>query len=416
MNHPLNGVKVLDLSRLIAGNMLTMLLGDFGADVIKIEQPGVGDSLRAWRVDGRDLYWQVYGRNKRSVSLDLKSDLGRELFLRMVGEADLLVESFRPGALERMGLGWPALREANPRLVYLSVSGWGLTGSLAARPGFGTLVEANSGFAAANGFPDREPVLPPLALADMVAGIYGAYASTLALRHAHQTGEGQVIDLALFESLFSIMGPVAALYEATGDVPQRSGNRSPISAPRNIYATADGRWIALSATTQAMFERFATAIGRADMVEDPRFASNASRLANIDELDRIISNYFVGKPLDQLLSELDDAGVTATMVNDIGGLVDSEYFTTRGVLIRGPRSDAEPSGVAMHAVVPRLSVTPGSVTSAAPSLGQHNGDILRPLMTEAEWKEFLLTHQQRSTSQAVEADDSQVAGRPGVGQ
>lgn len=383
---PLDGVRVLDLSRLIAGNMLTMLLADFGADVIKIEQPGVGDTLRGWRVADQQLYWQVYGRNKRSVTLDLKSAAGHELLLRLVDTADVLVESFRPGALERMGLGWTVLHERNPRLVYLPISGWGRTGSMAQRPGFGTLVEARSGFAATNGFPDREPVLPPLALADMVAGVYGAYATTLALRHAADGGEGQIVDLSLFEALFSIMGPVAAVYETTGQVPARSGNRSPTSAPRNIYRTSDDKWIALSATTQSMFVRLAAAIGRPGMVDDPRYRTNEVRLDNVEELDKAIGEHFAERTLVQSLHDLDEAGVTATAVDDIAGLIDSEFFLSRAVLTRSPAAHPDEPGTAMADVVPRLSASPGSVRSAAPELGQHNAEVLKPLLSEQEWE------------------------------
>ena len=385
MSGPLEGIRVLDLSRLIAGNTLTMLLADFGADVIKMEQPGVGDTLRGWRVEGEQLYWQVYGRNKRSVTLDLKSSLGSELLLRLVETADVLVESFRPGAMERMGYGWPVLQGLNPRLVCISISGWGLTGSMAQLPGFGTLVEAKSGFAAANGFPDREPVLPPLALADMVAGVYGAFATTLCLRHAAATGRGQLVDLSLFESMFSIMGPVAGVFEATGHVPERSGNRSPTSAPRNLYRTKDERWIALSATTQAMFVRLATAIGRTAWVTDPRFATNGARVANVEELDAAISEYFAARTLEPALAELDDAGVTATAVDNISALIDSEFFKTRGVLTHAPEV-AGTVNRSMHEVVPRLSGSPGAVRTPAPTLGQHNEEILRPLTTDEEWE------------------------------
>ncbi|WP_432842492.1 CaiB/BaiF CoA transferase family protein [Dactylosporangium sp. CA-092794] len=387
MSGPLDGVRILDMSRLIAGNMLTMLLADFGAEVVKVERPRVGDTLRGWKVGGRELYWQVYGRNKKSVTLDLKSEPGRAALLRMVDTADVLVESFRPGTLNQLGLGWDVLRERRPNLVYLPISGWGQTGSLSDRPGFGTLVEAKSGFAASNGFPDREPVLPPLALADMVAGVYGAYAVTLALRHAASTGQGQLVDLSLFDALFSIMGPVAAIHEATGQVPQRSGNRSPISAPRNIYRARDGGWVALSATTQSMFERLAVAMATPELAEDPRFATNAARLAHIDALDAAIGAYFAARSTAEALGELDEAGVTACAVDDIASLVGSEFFRTRRVLTRAPDRAGEP-GVLMHDVVPRLTASPGAVRSPAPRLGEHTAAVLRPLLTDEEWEKL----------------------------
>lgn len=387
MTLPLEGVRVLDLSRLIAGNMLTMLLADFGADVIKVEQPGVGDTLRGWLVADQALYWQEYGRNKRSITLDLKSPLGREVLLRLADGADVLVESFRPGTLERLGLGWSVLHARRPGLVCVLISGWGLTGSLADRPGFGTLVEAKSGYAAMNGFPDREPVLPPIALADMTAGLYGAYAAMLALRHAELSGSGQLVDLSLFESLYSLMGPVAAVFDATGEAPARTGNRSPTSAPRNIYRTGDERWLAISATTQAMFRRLATAIDRPDMLTDERFVDNAARLRNIDELDEAITTHLAARTLAAGLAELTAAGVTATAVEDIAGLVDSDYFASRRVLVHGPTRDGT-AGIRMHEVVPRLSATPGAVRIPAPDLGQHNEELIRPLVTDAEWRQL----------------------------
>ncbi len=384
MTGALEGVRILDLSRLIAGNMLTMLLADFDADVVKLEQPHVGDTLRGWRVDGRDLYWQVYGRNKRSVTLDLKTDVGREVLIRLASTSHVLVESFRPGTLERLGVGWETLQKVNPALVLVSISGWGLSGSRSRQPGFGTLVEANSGFAAMNGFPDREPLLPPLALADMLAGVYGAFGVVAAVREAERSGNGQQVDLSLFESVFSIMGPTAATFAATGQVPPRSGNRSPVSAPRNIYRTRDGKWIALSATTQAMFVRLAQAIGRGELVTDPRFATNGDRLRNVEALDDLIADFFANLPTSDLLNRMEEAGVTAIAVDDISGLRDSEFFQTRGVVVQGPPSAGEPGGVPMHAPVPRLSGTPATIRRGAPELGEHNSEILYPVTTQAE--------------------------------
>ncbi|MGH3505231.1 MAG: CaiB/BaiF CoA transferase family protein, partial [Nocardioidaceae bacterium] len=259
---PLAGVRVVDLSRLVAGNQLSLLLADFGADVVKVEQPGQGDPLRHWTVDGQELHWKVYARNKRSVALDLKAERSRDLLLRLVEGAQVLVESFRPGTLERLGLGPEVLHRTNPALVVVRISGWGQTGSRSERPGFGTLIEAMSGLAAMNGFEDREPVLPPGALADMVAGTYGAFAVLAALRHAEQSGRGQVVDLSLFEPLFSVLGPMAAVYQRTGQVPRRTGSRSESSAPRNVYRTSDDGWVALSGSTQTMTVRLFQAIER----------------------------------------------------------------------------------------------------------------------------------------------------------
>lgn len=376
---PLDGIRVLDLSRLVAGNQLTLLLADFGADVVKVERPTSGDTLRHWREDGEGLFWKVYARNKRSVALDLKEPDGRDVLLRLAETADVLVESFRPGTLERLGLGPEVLHDVNPRLVVTRISGWGQTGSMSAQPGFGTLIEAMSGLAAWNGFPDREPVLPPGAMADMVAGTYGAFAVLAALRHVDATGEGQVIDLSLFEPLFSILGPMAAVYRHTGRVPQRTGSRSQSSSPRNVYRTKDGGWLALSGSTQTMAERLFTTMGRADLLDDPRFSDNSARLKHLDELDEILGDYFGQRTLEENITQMRAAGVTVAPVMDIAGLLDTEFFATRGVVVEG-RDNPGADGVAMHQVVPRLSASPGEIRSPAPELGRDTDDVLAEVL------------------------------------
>ncbi len=253
---PLHGIRVLDLSRLVAGNMLTLQLADFGAEVLKIEEPGKGDPLRDWRVQNISLHWKVYARNKKSVTLNLRAGEGRDLLLRLVAGAHVFIENFRPGTLEEMGLAPTRLHECNARLVIVRVSGWGQDGPYRNRPGFGSLVEGMSGFAAKTGYDDRPPVLPPFALADMVAGLYGVSAVLMALREVEVNGgRGQVIDLPLLDPVVSILGPEAALYKLTGKIAPRLGSRSATSSPRNVFATSDGRWIAISASIQGMAER-----------------------------------------------------------------------------------------------------------------------------------------------------------------
>ncbi|MGH3412071.1 MAG: CaiB/BaiF CoA transferase family protein [Marmoricola sp.] len=379
----LAGIRVLDLSRLVAGNQLSLLLADFGADVLKVERPGVGDPLRHWRHDGTELWWAVYGRNKRSLALDLSSAEGRDLLLDLAANSDVLVESFRPGTLERLGLAPDRLLAVNPRLVVVRISGWGQTGSRASRPGFGTLVEAMSGFAAMNGFADREPVLPPLSLADMVAGTFGAFAVLTALRAGAQGPDagaaGQVIDLSLFEPLFSILGPHAAEYAVTGRVPDRTGSRSQTAAPRNVYRTSDGGWLAISASTQVMTERLLHAIGRADLLADERFRDNEHRLRHVEELDGAVGAAVGARTLAENLTAFDAAGVTAAPVCDIAQLSGSEFLESRGVVVDGPAPP--PLGtVRMHAVVPRLSRTPGAVRHRAPTLGEHTDEVLEPMI------------------------------------
>ncbi len=278
---PLDGIRVLDLSRLVAGNMLSLQLGDFGADVIKIEPPE-GDPLREWRDDGKSLHWKTYCRNKRSIVLNLRHAAAKAALLRLVAKADVLIENYRPGTLEEMGLAPDVLHKANANLVIVRVSGFGQTGPYAPHPGFGTLVEAMSGFASRTGFPDREPVLPPLALADMMAGLYGAFATVTALR-ARDSGaaKGQVIDLSLLESVFSVLGPEAGIYSVTGKVKERSGSASNTSSPRNVYRCADGNYVAVSASTQAMAKRLFETIGKPEIIEIRGFAPTptASRTA-----------------------------------------------------------------------------------------------------------------------------------------
>lgn len=376
----LDGIRVLDLSRLVAGNQLSLLLADFGADVVKVERPAVGDPLRHWTHEGAELWWAVYGRNKRSVALDLSRDEGRDVLLELAAHSDVFVESFKPGTLERLGLAPSLLLGANPRLVIARISGWGQTGSRARRPGFGTLVEAMSGFASMNGFADREPVLPPLSMADMVAGTYGAFAVLAALRAVEsEDAGGQVIDLSLFEPLFAILGPHAAEYAVTGRVPERTGSRSQTAAPRNVYRTKDDGWLAISGSTQMMAERLLTAIGRPDLLEDPRFRDNEHRLRHVVELDEAVGAAVGARTLADNIAAFDAAGVTAAPVCDISQLVGSEFFETRGVVVEGP-APAPLDRVQMHAVVPRLSGTPGSVRTRAPEVGEHTDEVLEPLV------------------------------------
>ncbi len=374
---PLAGIRVLDLSRLVAGNMVSLQLADHGAEVIKVEDPKTGDPLRAWRVKGLSLHWKVYARNKKSLALSLRPPEGRALLLDLAATAHVLIENFRPGTLEEMGLGPAELHARNPNLIIVRVTGFGQDGPYRDRPGFGTLVEAMSGFAAKNGFADRPPVLPPLALADMVAGLYGAYAVMIALRVVEHGGKGQVIDLPLLDPVISILGPEAATYRVSGALPQRTGSRSLTTSPRNVYATADGRFIAISASIQAMAERLFRAIGRADMIDDPRFRTNTDRVRNIDACDGAVAEFIAARPLEENMRIFQDAEVTATPVYEIDQLLDDPHVQARGVLVEAP--DAEAGSVVMHNVVPRLSDTPGSLRLPAPALGEHTREILHSL-------------------------------------
>jgi crotonobetainyl-CoA:carnitine CoA-transferase CaiB-like acyl-CoA transferase len=370
---PLDGIRVLDLSRLVAGNMLSLQLADFGADVIKVEPPA-GDPLRDWRDAGLALHWKTYARNKRSLVLNLRHASAKEALLRLVAKADVFIENYRPGTLEEMGLGPDVLHARNRGLVIVRVSGFGQTGPYAPLPGFGTLVEAMSGFAARTGFPDREPVLPPLALADMIAGLYGAFATVTALR-ARERGasSGQVIDLTLLESIFSVLGPEAAIFRATGAVKERTGSGSHTSAPRNVYRCADGKYVAVSGSTEAMARRIFETIGRADMLADERFRTNSARVAHRPEVDAAVGGWFAGKPREAALAQMRAAGVTAGPVYDIADAVADPHFQERVVV---EVEDAELGSLPMHDIVPRLSATPGRWRRPAPALGEHTDAVL----------------------------------------
>src|SRR5207244_2394025 len=329
---PLEGVRVVDLSRLVAGNMLSLQLADLGAEVTKVEPPH-GDPLRDWLDDGQPLFWKVYARNKRSIVLNLRIAAGKEALLRLAQRADVLIENFRPGTLEQMALGPDLLLARNADLILVRISGFGQTGPYAQLPGFGTLVEAMSGLAARTGFPDREPVLPPLALADMIAGLYGANAVTTAL-FARERGRarGQIIDVSLLEAVFSVLGPEAAIFRATGRVKERTGSGSSTTAPRNVYRCADGKYLAMSASIQSMAKRVFEVIGRADMIDDPRFASNSERVRNRALVDEAVGGWFARRTREEALAHMRAAGVTVGPVYDIADAVSDAHFRERELL------------------------------------------------------------------------------------
>lgn len=375
---PLDGVRILDLSRVVAGNMVSLALADFGAEVIKIEGPE-GDALRDWLVAGVPANWKVYARNKKSVGLNLRKSRAKEILLRLVETAQVFIENFRPGTLEKMGLGPDVLFARNPKLVVLRVSGWGQDGPFKHKPGFGTLIEGMSGFASMNGFPDREPVLPPTQMADMYAGYIGSMAVMVALREVEVNGgRGQVIDLPLFDPMFMAIGPQAASYQLSGKVRQRFGSRSTTAAPRNTYRTKDDKWVSMSASTQKMTERLLTAIGRPELIDDPRFKTNADRLRNGDAIDAIVADFIRKLDFVEALEFFDKAEVTVGPIYDISQLMQDEYIAAREILANYP--DDQMGEIAMHCVVPRLQGTPGAIRKPAPTLvGEDNAEILGAL-------------------------------------
>ncbi|HQT79024.1 MAG: CoA transferase [Rhodospirillales bacterium 20-64-7] len=379
---PLDGIRVVDLSRLVAGNMVSLQLADQGAEVIKIEDPKVGDPLRAWRVNGLSLHWKVYARNKKSVAMDLRPQAGRDALADLLASSQVMIENYRPGTLESMGLAPAALHARNPGLIIVRITGFGQDGPYRDRPGFGTLVEAMSGFAAKNGYDDRPPVLPPLAMADMVSGLYGAYAVMVALRVVERGGPGQVIDLPLLDPMISVLGPDAAAYRVSGEKPRRTGSRSLTTSPRNVYATSDGRFVAISASIQAMAERLFRAIGRDDMITDPRFRTNTDRVRNIDACDGAVAAWIAERTLAENMRVFEAAEVTATPIYEIDQLLEDPHVQERGVLVEAP--DDEAGSVVMHNVIPRLSETPGRLRTPAPGLGQHTRAVLESIGYDEE--------------------------------
>ena len=373
-NLPLDGIRVLDLSRLVAGNMTSVVLADFGADVIKVEHPQRGDDLRRWSEGGVETWWKVYGRNKRSLALDLKDAAAVAALKGLVASSQVLIENFVPGKLEELGLGIDVLHAINPKLVVVRVSGWGQTGPYRQRPGFGTLVEAMSGFANLNGFADKPPVLPPLAMADMYAGLYGAFGTVAALRVVEGGGQGQVVDVSLFESMYSTLASEAVKFAATGKNSRRQGNQAVNTAPRNVYSCADGKYLALSASVQTMFERLARTIDRADLIDDERFVTNEARVLNCDALNAILAAYFARAPLEEHLVAMEAAGVTVAPILSAGDLIGHPYAEGRGLFDLS--HDTDMGRCPLPAAVPRLSRTPGRLRRSAPTLGEHTEEIL----------------------------------------
>lgn len=384
---PLQGVRVVDLSRLVAGNMLTLQLGDFGADVIKVEAAGSGDTLREWREvhdghpEGFDGWWRTYARNKRSLAMDLRSAPATAWLKRLVATAQVLVESFRPGTLEAMGLGPDALLAVNPKLVIVRLSGWGQTGPYRELPGFGSLIEGFSGFAHKHRDGQGAPRLPNLAMADMITGLTGAFATMAALREVEvRGGRGQVLDLSLLEPMLAVMGPDVSNYAATGHDPDP--NRK-IAAPRGSYRCRDGLWVSLSGSTDVMARRVFEAIGQAPLFDDPRFATNAARLENDRELDALVAGFIAGLDQAECLALFRRHGVTVGPIYDPSQLLDDPHVSARGVYVRLEGADGEAPTV-MHAVTPRLQGSPGSIRRAAPRRGQHTLELLVELGASAD--------------------------------
>jgi crotonobetainyl-CoA:carnitine CoA-transferase CaiB-like acyl-CoA transferase len=378
MKGALAGLRVVDCSRLIAGGVLTAVLADHGADVIKVENPRGGDPLRTWLADQGELWWKVYARGKRAITLNLTVPRGQALLRRLVRDADVLVENFVPGTFEKWGLGWDVLAADNPRLVFVRVSGWGQDGPYRQRPGFGTMVEAMSGFAATTGPADGPPTLPSFPMADMVAALAGAAAVLAALRGRDLvTGRGQVVDVSLYEPLLSVLGPEAAQYARDGTIRKRRGNQSDNASPRGTYRTRDGRFIALSASTPASATALFTSLGLGELIDDPRFATNDARVAHNVLVDQHLDRAIGARTLDEMLRLAETAGLTASPVYDIADITRDPHVIARRILVDVP--DPALGHVRMTAPTPRLSDTPAAIRWTGPALGAHNREVYTEL-------------------------------------
>ena len=379
---PLNGLRVIDLSRLVAGNMLTLQLGDFGADVIKVESASSGDTLREWREkhtdypQGLDGWWQTYARNKRSLALDLRNQEAMVWLKKLIDSAQVLVESFKPGTLENMGLKPDDLHATNPSLVIVRLSGWGQTGPYRELPGFGSLIEGFSGFAHKHRNESGVPQLPNLAMADMITGLTGAFATLAAVREVEtRGGKGQVIDLSLLEPMLAIMGPDVSNYAATG-VETEPGKK--IASPRGSYRCKDGLWVSMSGSTDTMAKRVFEAIGLAALYEDPKFKTNDARIANDKELDQLVSNFMAALNQADCLEHFRKHGVTVGPIYNSEQLLNDEHIKQRGIYVQLEKTHSQ-KAVVMHQVTPRLQSTPGKIRRAAPRLGEHTHEILQAL-------------------------------------
>ncbi|MEU0941900.1 CoA transferase [Streptomyces canus] len=382
---PLQGLRVLDTATLFAGPLAATLLGDFGAEVVKIEHPTKPDPSRGHgpSKDGIGLWWKVLGRNKRTITLDLSKPGGRTTFLRLAASADVVIENFRPGTLEKWDLGWPELSAVNPRLVLTRVTGFGQFGPYAHRPGFGTLAEAMSGFAAITGEPDAPPVLPPFGLADSIAGLATAYAVMTALAARDRTGEGQVVDMALIEPILTVLGPQPTWYDQLGHVQERTGNRSANNAPRNTYRTADGTWVAVSTSAQSIAERVMHLVGRPELIDEPWFATGAERAAHADVLDAAVGSWIARRSRADVLAAFEKAEAAVAPIQDVRDvLADPQYQALDTVTTV---NDPDLGPLRMQNVLFRLSSTPGTIRWAGRPHGADTDEILRELgLTEAE--------------------------------
>ncbi|MFJ5800295.1 CaiB/BaiF CoA transferase family protein [Streptomyces decoyicus] len=376
---PLAGLRVLDLATLFAGPLAATLLGDYGAEVIKVEHPHRPDPSRGHgpAKNGIGLWWKLLGRNKKTLTLDLSHPEGRDVLLRLAAGADVVIENFRPGTLERWGLGWDELSAANPRLVLARVTGFGQFGPYARRPGFGTLAEAMSGFAAITGEPDGPPTLPPFGLADAIAAMATSYAVMAALHGRAATGFGQVIDLALIEPMLTVLGPQPLWYDQLGHVQPRTGNRSANVAPRNTYRTADGSWVAVSASAESVAERVMRLVGRPEVIDEPWFATGAGRARHADELDTAVADWIARRDRAEVMAAFEKAEAAVAPIYDIREVMADPQYQALGSITEVPDDELGP--LRMQNVLFRLSETPGAIRWAGRPHGADTDEVLAAL-------------------------------------
>jgi formyl-CoA transferase len=375
----LAGLKVLELGQLIAGPFAAKTLADFGADVIKIEPPGSGDPLRKWRMlkDGTSVWWQVQSRNKRSLALDLRTPEGQGLVRQLALESDVLIENFRPGALEAWGLSPEDLMAQNPRLIVLRISGYGQTGPYRNRPGFGVIGEAMGGLRNLTGEPGRVPVRVGVSIGDTLAALHGVIGILLALQHRHRTGQGQVIDVALYEAVFNCMESLVPEYSAFGAVRGPAGSALPGIAPTNAYLCQDGAYALIAGNGDSIFKRLMALIGRQDLADDPALADNTGRVQRVIEIDAAIGVWTALRPVQAVLDALDEASVPAGRIYTVADIASDPHYLARGMLQQVTLDDGEQ--LTVPGMVPKLSVTPGTHRRNAPELGQDSESVLREI-------------------------------------
>ena len=382
---PLSGLRVLDLATLFAGPLAATMLGDFGAEVIKVEHPTKPDPSRGHgpSKDGIGLWWKLLGRNKRTITLDLSKPGGRDTLLRLAATADVIIENFRPGTLEKWDLGWAELSAANPQLVLARVTAFGQFGPYAHRPGFGTLAEAMSGFAAITGEPDAPPTLPPFGLADSIAGLATAYAVMTALAARDRTGEGQVVDMAIIEPILTALGPQPLWYDQLGHVQPRTGNRSQNNAPRNTYRTADGSWVAVSTSAQSIAERVMRLVGRPELIDEPWFATGADRARHADILDAAVGDWIAQRTRTEVLAAFEKAEAAVAPIQDVRDVMTDPQYQALDTITTV--DDPELGPLRMQNVLFRLSATPGAIRWTGRPHGADTDTVLSELgLTDTE--------------------------------